>query len=418
MSDVAERIVEDEEIQEFDETLDLSLEIINVRSMLQRALLIKQAYQDGLPLDELLENFPEMEINFSEDTPLSYLCRVFKLSLFEKYVILLAAGVEIDPILANLCAEVQGNELLNFPTIRLALDVLPEETWSAFTAEAALRKWQLIEIEVQSGQKFTLSPIQIDSTILFYLLGQGYSDRLLIGITESIPLNPDTAKPLQPSHQQIAQEIAAVWSDSAGSLTYPLIQLCGSERIVKQSIVAAACMLTELNLSRVSVASVSGNSLQILKQRWERAARITDSVLLIDCDELNSNDSAQIQALTQLLETVQTPVVITSWQRQSFPQRSLITFDIPPLTQAEQLAEWRFNLGNRAIALDNELQILASQFNLNASTIQAVCVQAISQAANDSLTLNQDTLWHLCRLQARPGLDHLAKRIETKFTWD
>lgn len=422
-------LMEDEEVQQSDETFGLTLEIMKVQSMLHKALLIKQAYQDGLPLEDLLTNFPEWDFDLSDNTFLGVLSKIFKLTRFEQYVLLLATGSEIDPQFAYLFAEIQGNELLIFPTIRLALDVLPEGTWQAFTAEAKLRRWQFIDIEVQQNEKFTLSSIQIDQTILFYLLGQGYSDKRLMGITEKISLDSVEHKPLQSSHQKIAEDLAAVWSDHVGNSNFPLIQLCGSERLVKQAIINAACILQNFNLSRVSITTLSSStSLPILKQRWERAARLTDSVLLIDCDEINTNDINQIQALTQFLDAVRTPLVISSRERLFFSERSLITFDIPKLTQQEQLAEWRYNMGklshlNHPDHLDSLLQVLASQFNLNASTIQAICTQAISKFIYNNLQLKgkttiDKTLWHLCRLQARPGLDHLATRIETKLTWD
>ncbi|BAZ31785.1 ATPase central domain-containing protein [Cylindrospermum sp. NIES-4074] len=431
MKHSAESLIEADEPQEIDDSFYLTMEVMKVRSMLQKSIFIKQAYQDGIAIEEILENFPEIEIELSEYSPLAELSRLFNLSLFEQYVLLLCAAVEIDPLIGELCAEVQGNQLLSFPTIRLALDVIPEETWNAFTPEAPLRRWQLIDIDIQQTQKLIISPLQIDHSILFYLLGKGYIDQKLMGITESIAVDTVGGKPLQPSHQKIAEQLAAVWSDNYDGSTYPLIQFCGGERSVKQSIIASACVLAGFNLSRISIATLStspasgsGSSpLNLLKQRWERGAKLTRSILLLDCDEINSADTAQMQALSQLVESLRSPLVITSQQRQFFSGRSLITFDIPQLTPDEQQAEWQFNLGKNAIAFESQIKTLVSQFNLSASAIQTVCLQAFSQASPHAHNGKTQTdlsqiLWHLCRLQARPALDHLATRIETQFTWD
>src|SRR3954447_8007746 len=54
----------------------------------------------------------------------------FQLSPFERDVLLLCAGVELDSSLAAICATAQGDRLRAFPTFSLALSALPSPHWS------------------------------------------------------------------------------------------------------------------------------------------------------------------------------------------------------------------------------------------------------------------------------------------------
>jgi len=58
---------------------------------------------------------------------------------------------------------------------------------------------------------------------------------------------------------------------------------------------------------------------------------------------------------------------------------------------------------------------LAAQFNLTLSDIQSIAYQSPANGSSDKL---QDRLWDLCLAKARPVLDKLARRIETRVSWE
>src|SRR5215467_9905375 len=72
---------------------------------------------------------------------LDSLCELFGLSSFERELLLLCAGVELDSGLASLCAA-QGDSRRCYPTFGLALAALAEPHWSALMPTAALRRWR------------------------------------------------------------------------------------------------------------------------------------------------------------------------------------------------------------------------------------------------------------------------------------
>src|SRR5436190_711545 len=61
--------------------------------------------------------------------------RRFGLSAFEQDVLLMCAGMELDPGLANLCAQAQHDPERPFPTFGLALMLFDEPAWDVVSPE-------------------------------------------------------------------------------------------------------------------------------------------------------------------------------------------------------------------------------------------------------------------------------------------
>jgi hypothetical protein len=81
-----------------------------------------------------------------EPSTLQALARSFNLSNFERDLLLLCAGMELQPYFDSLCASVQGNEQLSYPTLNLAMSALTTSHWDAISPHRPLRRWQLIEV--------------------------------------------------------------------------------------------------------------------------------------------------------------------------------------------------------------------------------------------------------------------------------
>jgi hypothetical protein len=154
---------------------------------------------------------------FSSPPALEQLCTSFGLSSFERDVLLLCAGMELDASFPALCATAQGDPQRAFPTFSLALSTLNTPQWKALMPTSPLRRWRLIE--VGTGSALTLSPLRIDERILHYLTGLQYLDERLAGIIEPLPKSGE----LVPSHQYLAEQLAATWSQASGQQA---CQLC------------------------------------------------------------------------------------------------------------------------------------------------------------------------------------------------
>ncbi|GET42712.1 ATP-binding protein [Microseira wollei] len=363
---------------------------------------------------------------------LQQLCREFKLSDFERDLLLLCVGMELDPSFADLCARSGGGEELGFPTFNLAMSAFAAPHWDAISPHRPLRYWQLIE--VGGGKTITQSPLRINERILHYLMGVDCLDEAFKGIIEPVYYSGELVR----SHDSITTQIAAILSNKWGNIRQlpitdyplPIVQLCGDEVGAKLAIASTACEISGMKLAAISARVIPTVTAELnnLILLWQREARLSRCALLLDCDEWEREDGAKENAIAQLMESITTGLIITTRDRRPAPKRPLITFDVHPPTKQEQLEIWQNALGEIAPSLNGQVEVLVDQFNLNAPTIYAVCSEALGRIAGESKDDNSPLplgssaplpqLWDICRAQSRPRLDDLAQRIDPAATWD
>ncbi|OCQ96982.1 ATPase [Nostoc sp. MBR 210] len=378
----------------------------------------------------LLENNPENQENSPLESSakntltnaaLNNLCRIFGLTYFERYILLLCVGMELNPNWGFLCANSLSGVGKSYPNFMLATLVLPQAHWNALTPDAPLRRWQLIQIAEGSG--LNLSPLRIDERILHYLLGLNNLDERLQGVVKS--LEPQNIAHVN-CHQILAEQLATTWVNTREGITLPIIQLCGDEVSSKKAIASVACQLLNLNLyimSAGAITSLRTNEINELLRLWDREAMLTNSVLLLDCEESDSSDAAKENAIARLMTNISSPLIIISRERRRFTQKPIIAIDVPKPTTAEQRIIWENALGEVATTLNGHVDTLVSHFSLSAATIHTVCTEAIgkSKLTNQLPTPHSPLptlLWDTCRSQARSRLDELAQPIESGVTWD
>ena len=161
---------------------------------------------------------------------LRVLCERLGLSEFERDVLMLCAGMELEGSFAALCARAQGDTSRAYPTFGLALAALSNPEWAAISVGGGLRHWLLID--VGDGTAITSSPLRIDEAALHYLTGVRTPDQRLAGLSEPV----SAAGELAPSHLALAEEIAGAWSKTLGSAAFPIVQLCGREIAGKRAL--------------------------------------------------------------------------------------------------------------------------------------------------------------------------------------
>ena len=105
-----------------------------------RAHLVQQAARNDTPAHLEAPGLPAADdagVEFPADQmpppALETLCAAFGLSLFERQIVLLCAGVELDARFSALCAAAQGDPARAYPTFSLALAALEDPHWSAVT---------------------------------------------------------------------------------------------------------------------------------------------------------------------------------------------------------------------------------------------------------------------------------------------
>lgn len=335
------------------------------------------------------------------------LCATFGLSAFERDVLLLCAGMELDGSFPSLCAAAQGESQRTYPTFSLALAVLPGAHWTALAPAGPLRNWRLIE--VGAGDALTASPLRIDERILHYLTGISYLDSRLRSLVEAEVARSD----LPPSQHAEARRIAEVWARSKAE--WPAIHLGGDERAGKRAVAAYACSALGLQLYVVRGSDVPQSAIEreALARLWEREAALSRAALLIDCDE-----SEPPQTLQSLLEQVHSTVLVASREPLRLTRRHVARVVVSKPTASEQRQLWQDSLGELASQLNGQTETLVAHFALGIEEIRAAGAQIVARAETGSGEDAAQELWELCRINARTKLDDLAQRIEPVAGWE
>ncbi|MEH2373814.1 ATP-binding protein [Nostoc sp.] len=354
------------------------------------------------------------------------ICQKFRLSEFEFYILVFCAAIELDSRFPELCTKVYNDRNYYYPTFGLALRALPNPHWSALAPDGALRYWKLIDLG--SGNSLLNKQLFIDERILHYLQGLQTTDPLLTGLTE---LPSDRPNQLMPSHQSLADKIAALWHLSSSQA--PIIQLCGSEIEDKIDIAQVVCHQLERGISLLNCDRIplNSNDLTSFTRRLQRECILEHRALLLNCDDTDLSDPEQRAALNQLLEEFSGFIIITTRVPLQELKCKMIRFDVPKPLPQEQLITWETSVAELKTQLNEQgkyipdsdkllqdLQELTSQFQLSTSMIRRACTAAVGQLTMPSAPSLKQALWQSCRVQARPGLDELAERIESKLSWE
>ncbi len=365
----------------------------------------------------------------AEITALDQLCAAFSLSSFERKVLLMSAGAELDSRFAALYASAYKGARIFYPTFSLALSAFNDAHWSALLPTRPLRYWHLLEII--PGDGLTTSPLRIDERILHFLAGMSSIDERIRGVTEVVIGHGI----LSSSQSALAEKIADAWYRADWQNGGPVLELCGSDGSSKRSIAATACSRLGIGLRVLRSNSIPRNTaeLDFFVRLWQREVTLNPTALFLDCDEANSSDSAAEVALQRLLQTLCCPLLLSVRERCRWNDGLLFSFQVPRPTFAEQQQIWKEELGPSAHHLNGDLDWLAAQFSFNACDIRAAvsCVLSSEEyraggiAEHESQTRSAGeaphlavALWDVCRAQARPRLESLAQRIEPVATWD
>lgn len=381
----------------------LSAALGRIRSRLER-------HAEGAPAGpapEAQRAFEEAAVAMPEPSALDRLGDFFLLSPFERELLLLCAGVELDASFGAYCARAQGEPRRTWATFSLALAVLPEAHWSALSPGAPLRRWRLVE--VGAGDSLATSPLRIDERVLHYLAGVSHLDERLVGLLEPLRASPSGV----PSHRELAERLIAIWSRSE---ELPVVQLAGDELASQRAIAVAVCEAVGLGLSRVLVHGlpVGLEEVPVSRLLWREAA-LSGSALLLDCHELEPGDTGRMGAVLRFIERAGGPLIVSSRERLSTRSRPMLTFDVPRPTPREQRTLWRESLGPDAPTSPELIERLVSRFDLSASAIREVSAGARAEEGEEA---SARVLWEGCRARSRPRLDELAQRIEPVADWE
>jgi len=403
----------------------LTAALSEVRAIIEKLLLPLEA-QSATDTSKAQTVPDEVRASMPAPPALETLCATFGLTGFERKVLLMCAGMELDSRFAGLFAAANKDVRQPLPTFSLALAAFEDTHWSALLPAHPLRFWRLVELA--PGDALTTSPLRIDERILHYIAGMATIDERLRGLTKPLSAGGD----LPGSQHSVAAQVAGIWSRASGRSFWPVVQLCGNDLPAKRAVAATACAKLGLHLRAIPSPLIPRGmtDLDLLLRLLEREAALHPSGLLVEHDEAETTDAQGDAALKRLVETTNCPLLISTREPLKPVERRLLSFEVPGATSAEQLRIWKEALGPAAVALDGRVETLVTQFSLSCGVIHAAAEQALhpgdgeggrsSDAGGPEGLENQlaAALWDACRIQARPRLNGLAQRIEPSATWD
>ena len=339
----------------------------------------------------------------TEPAPIDVLTHLFGLSGFERDVLLLCAGVEMDAELARCCADAQGALNRPFVSFGLALAALDEPHWSALTPVAALRRWRIVELD--DGAGLSIARLRVDERVLHYLAGINYLDRRLQ------PLLRPVAAPatMADGHRKVSQALLAALN--LNSERPPILLLHGDDLDGQGDVAAEVAARLGVRLLRVRAEDLPSTSAEIdaFAVLWQREAALLGAVLLVECKNPEIPKS-----VSELTDRIGTMVFIAS--REPLPlARENLRFGVNKPAAAEQKQLWEQALGAAAARLNGALDGVATQYRLSAQTIFAA-----GNELRDALAADLEPnalLWRACRSVSRTKLDDLAQRLEALAAW-
>ena len=141
----------------------------NQRCLVREFDRLKARLTDGEQAEAVGHNIDEIDAAGPAPAAIDVLTNLFGLSRFERDVLLLCAGVEMNAEVARICGEALAPGHRPSVTFGLALAALEEPHWSALTPVAPLRRWRLVELDESMG--VANARLRIDERVLHYLAG-------------------------------------------------------------------------------------------------------------------------------------------------------------------------------------------------------------------------------------------------------
>jgi vesicle-fusing ATPase len=348
----------------------------------------------------------------------------FALTSFERDLLLLCAGIELDAEFARECRAAAGGE----PTFGFALAALPDAHWSAITPTGPLRYWRLVEL--RPSEALTAAPLRIDERMLHYLAGVSHLDERLHGIIRPY----QAVSPLSVAHRDIADRIAALWA-SAGvrGPTWPAVQLVGEEDAGSADIAAVCCAALGLGLCVMQAADVPPASAEraALGRLWAREAALGECGLLIVTAATDGPETGH--AVASFATRLRSAVFVACREPLHVADARVARFDVHKPSPSDQAALWRNALTGRLRqpcaaeepkataaddAIDEQIDSVVSHFDFGPAAITATSHIVLGGASLLDAPAIAERLWEGCRAQARGRLDDLAQRIVTAAGWD
>ena len=398
------------------ETKRLSWEEANHRYLMGQLRRIGRRLTGDDSYNESDYQWPEY---LDTESALDRLVRSLGLSAPERDALLLCAAAEWDPEVAAFLREAQGGS--SQPTWGLVLELFDDFSWERIRPDGALRYWRLLQ--VSDASTLRQAALRLDEHILHFLMGSRSLDvRLVSFISET-----KAAMPSLPSYETQIGQILEACRAVSDFRSFPVIQLEGADVWALEGIAKEASWRMGLELWKLPVNNLPDSLAErsALQRLWQRESLLRGAALLIEAPEAGASFDASHQCLSQWLESSAGCVMVTGSLPSSDRSESIVRIQLPKPSLGEQIGVVSELLGPAAQSLNGHLSILTHQFRLTPTRLHRACSDWLDRHPEYRETgeapeadVLVDSLWDLFRGEARPRVDTLAERIETRRLWE
>jgi hypothetical protein len=351
------------------------------------------------PIEEARQRVETCRASLASPAAIDQLSYRLGLSAFERDVLLLCAGVEMDTALATLCAGRGARGA--WATFSTALAILPDAHWSALTPMRPLRRWRLVEPE--EGTTLVTARLRIDERVLHYIAGVNDIDARLWPLLRVIPEQVVLAESQCKTGRAILETLARHPDGAA-----PLVQLWGNDAHGQRDVAAYVATRAGMQLHAISATDIPAASQDVdaLLTLWDREVALSDSALLVEIGDAGATP----HGLRLFLENAE-GLILVAVNEAVAVDRDDQRFRVDKPGAHDQLLLWQRLLGE-ALEPTQALVDAGSGFNLSAHDIRKVAVRL---CAGPGAYLERQRQY--CRELTCRRLDGLARNIEPTAGW-
>jgi len=357
----------------------------------------------------------ETEPSTSFTPALIHCAKAFGLSPFERQVLLLVAGLELDHGLRSAVATFNSGEFAR-ASYGLALATLAQPHWDALSPDAPLRRWSIVE--PKPGGILTQAALRIDERMLHFIAGVSASDTRLDGV--AIRIDPP---PRDDDHDNLPLALTMARLLAIDNKRHPIVVLHGAEHdaAARRDLALAiiACLARPALWIAASDLPHDAASLSLLARHIDREHALTGGLPILAVD--SPADELAASGLAGRLRSAMLWLGTPGHGLAALPRhRPLSRFELPK-SEARRLpaaviAHWRRLAAPDAehgAEIDAMLTRTAAQFHLAPALLEQIAERLSGAPA----ATHARQIWTTARELARGGLDALAQRITTRVTF-
>ncbi len=335
---------------------------------------------------------------------LDHCAKVFGLTGFERDLLLLTVGIELDNgMRTTVAASDQGSARASFA---LALAKLAGPHWDALSPSGPLRFWHLITPE--AGQDLVLARLLVDERVLHFVAGIPASDPVLESVTFATIAGAAALPEDRPLIERITRLVKG--ADPVG----PVIVLQGGDLPLRRDLALAVAAQHPVLWIEAAALPTDPAALLRIARHLDREAALTGALPIVAMAPDHAEPAAM--DLVARMRSASLWLGPHDPRLSALPaERRVLTFQLPKpdaeRTRTALLSRWRVvdpqGTHPEAVAA---LGRAAQQFHLEPAMLDAI----IDAAQTSAPTGHADVVWQAARVAARGGLERVAERVDSR----